>query len=72
MQKELGLQRDAFAIVNTIKEQRLQIEKAKRLKELADNYSANKPLHSDWVRVSVNALGMGSQTSFAELLRLGT
>lgn len=57
--KELGLQKNAFAIVNTVKEQRLQIEKAKRLKELADNYSSAEKLGDDWVRVSDETMAGG-------------
>ena len=38
--EKLGLLEDEFAIINTIKEQFIQIEKAKRLKELAENFTS--------------------------------
>ena len=40
--ESLGLLEDEFAIINTIKEQFIQIEKAKRLKELAENFTSQK------------------------------
>lgn len=52
----LGLLEDEFAIINTIKEQFIQIEKAKRLKELAQNFTSEKEV-SGWVRFGLNKKG---------------
>lgn len=46
--EKIGLMEDEFAIVNTIKEQFLQIERAKRLKELAGKFSSAKEIDG-WV-----------------------
>lgn len=52
----LGLLQDEFAIINTIKEQFIQIEKAKRLKELAENFTSQKEV-AGWVKFGVNKKG---------------
>lgn len=54
--EKLGLLQDEFAIINTIKEQFIQIEKAKRLKELAENFTSQKEVEG-WVRFGVNKKG---------------
>ncbi|MCI6343591.1 MAG: hypothetical protein MR769_02755 [Campylobacter sp.] len=54
--EKLGLLEDEFAIINTIKEQFIQIEKAKRLKELAENFTSQKEVEG-WVRFGVNKKG---------------
>lgn len=52
----LGLLQDEFAIINTIKEQFIQIEKAKRLKELAENFTSQKEVEG-WVKFGLNKKG---------------
>lgn len=54
--EKLGLLEDEFAIINTIKEQFIQIEKAKRLKELAENFTSQKEVEG-WVKFGVNKKG---------------
>lgn len=54
--KELGLMRDKYAIVNTIKEQFIEIEKARRLKSLAENFARSKET-AGWVRFGVDESG---------------
>lgn len=54
--EKLGLLEDEFAIINTIKEQFIQIEKAKRLKELAENFTSQKEV-AGWVRFGLGKNG---------------
>lgn len=54
--EKLGLLEDEFAIINTIKEQFIQIEKAKRLKELAENFTSQKEVEG-WVKFGVDKKG---------------
>lgn len=54
--EKLGLLEDEFAIINTIKEQFIQIEKAKRLKELAENFTSQKEVEG-WVKFGLNNKG---------------
>lgn len=66
--EELGLMKDEYAIINTIKEQFIQIEKARRLQKLADRFSSAKPVEG-WVRFGM-AKGEGGK-EFADSMRWG-
>ena len=64
----LGLLEDEFAIINTIKEQFIQIEKAKRLKELAENFTSQKEVEG-WVKFGVNKKGEPDTAVWGSLAR---
>ena len=66
--EELGLMKDEYAIINTIREQFIQIEKARRLQKLADRFSSAKPVDG-WVRFGM-AKGEGGK-EYADSMRWG-
>lgn len=66
--EELGLMKDEYAIINTIKEQFVEIEKARRLKDLAERFSSTKEVKG-WVRFGM-AKGDGG-VEFADTMKWG-
>lgn len=66
--EELGLMKDEYAIINTIKEQFIQIEKARRLQKLADRFSSDKPVEG-WVRFGMAKGEKGKE--YADSMRWG-
>lgn len=66
--EELGLMKDEYAIINTIKEQFVEIEKARRLKEIADRFASSKEV-AGWERFGM-ANGEGGK-EFADTMRWG-